>query len=31
MLGTPNNQMFLQILMEENDAPWTLTMEATDD
>ena len=31
MLGTSNNQMFLQILLEENDAPQTLIMETTED
>lgn len=31
MLGTSNNQMLLQILLEENDAPETLIMETTED
>ena len=31
MLGTSNNQMFLQILLEENDVPQTLIMETTED
>ena len=31
MLGTSNNQMFLQILLEKNDAPQTLIMETTED
>ena len=31
MLGTSNNHMLLQILLEENDAPETLIMETTED
>lgn len=30
MLGASNYQMFLQILLEENDAPQTLIMETTE-
>lgn len=31
MLETPNNQMFLQTPVGENNEPWTLIMETTDD